>query len=315
MKDIIRTFVLNNTLFRELFFFFGRRKANLKKIDRALKKGNVRRAKKTAENVIVSLTSYGERIAELKYTLYSLVTQTMLPEKIIVNIAFGDEKFLNDEIKSFEKYGVEFFFCKDTRSYKKLLPTLERFPKACIVTADDDLFYERTWLERLYDAHRKHPGDVCCHLVYKITHSGNKISTYQQWIHNYKVHGADRHIFLLGVSGVLYPPETFHKDILHEDIYLTLAPYADDIWFYFMVILNKKTIRQIRNPLTNLRFVNPYREYGISGGTTLTQKNVGQNKNDEQFQAILAHYKISEQEFIDYIEGKSTDFFAYGNTM
>ena len=102
---------------------------------------------------------------------------------------------------------------------------------------------------------------------------------------------------------MLYPPETFHKDVLNEDLYMKLAPYADDIWFYFMVIMNKKTIRQIRNPLTNLRFVNPYREYGISGGATLPQKNVGQNKNDEQFQAILSHYKISEQEFIDYIEG------------
>lgn len=303
IKFKLRQFVLKHPVSRELFFFFGRRKANLKKVDRALKKGNIKCSEKKAEDVIVSLTSYGERIEELKYTLYSLVMQSVRPERIVVNIAFENEKFLNNEIKSFEKYGVEFFFCKDTRSYKKLLPTLERFPKVYIVTADDDLFYERTWLERLYDAHRKHPGDVCCHLVYKITHNKNKISTYQKWIHHYRVYGADRHIFLLGGAGVLYPPETFHKDVLNEDLYMTLAPYADDIWFYFMVILNKKTIRQIRNPLTNLRFVNPYREYGISGGATLTQKNVGQNKNDEQFRAILSHYKISEQEFIDYIEG------------
>ncbi len=104
---------------------------------------------------------------------------------------------------------------------------------------------------------------------------------------------------------MLYPPETFYKDILNEGLYMKLAPYADDIWFYFMVVLNGRAIWQIRNPLTNLCFINPYREYGISGGTTLTQKNVGQNKNDEQFLAVLSHYKISEREFIDYIEGKT----------
>lgn len=303
IKSKFRQFVLNHSVLRELFFFFGRRKANVKKIDRALKRGNIKRPEKKAANVIVSLTSYGERIAELKYTLYSLITQTVLPEKIVVNIAFSDEEKITPELRQFESCGVEFYLTEDLRSYKKLIPTVERFPASCIVTADDDLFYKKTWLERLYKTHQKYPGDVCCHLVYKITHDGNKISTYQKWIHNYKARGADRHIFLLGGAGTLYPPKTFHKDILNEDLYMKLAPYADDIWFYFMIVLNKKNIRQIKNPLANLRFVNPYREYGISGGTTLTQKNVGENKNDEQFRAVLAHYKISEQEFIAYIEG------------
>ena len=303
-KAKLRQFILRHSLTRELFFFFGGRKANLKRIDRALAKDNLHLAEEKAENVIVSLTSYGERIPELKYTLYSLVAQSIRPEKIVVNIAFEDEKYISDELKSLEKYGVEFFLCKNLRSHTKLLPTLIRFQKSCIVTADDDIYYEKDWLRRLCEEHKLHPNDVCCHLVHGITYNNGFINSYQNWKHNYKTHTADKSNFLLGVGGVLYPPDVFYKDILNENLFMSLTPYADDIWFYFMVILNNKSIRQIKKPLTNLCFINPYREYGITEGTTLMQQNVGENKNDIQFKNVLEHYGISEQKFIEYIEGK-----------
>ena len=304
IKKFIRQFILTHSITRELFFFLGKHKVNLPKIDKAIALGKMKPANEKAENIIVSLTSYGDRIAELKYTLYSLVIQSVRPEKIVVNIAFKDEKRLNDDIKSFEKYGVEFFLCKDIRSYKKLLPTLQRFPYACIVTADDDLYYEKNWLKGLYEEHKKNPNDVCCHLVYKITPNNNKINAYNYWIHNYRRYSIDRSLFLLGGAGTLYPPNVFHKDINKEELFSTLAPLADDMWFYFMVVLNGGNIRQINNPQINYKFVNPYREYGISAGSTLTQQNVGENKNDEQFRNILSHYGITEKMFIDYIEGK-----------
>lgn len=304
LKTYIRQFILKHYITRELFFFLGGRKTNLRKIDKAIAYGNLQPVTEKAKNVIVSLTSYGDRIPDIKYTIYSLVMQSIRPEKIIVNIAFEDKELLNDEIKSFEKYNVEFNLCKDIRSYKKLLPTLQRYPNACIVTADDDLYFERNWLKRLYEAHKKYPDDVCCHLVYKITHHNGKINTYKSWIHNYRSFTADKSLFLLGGAGALYPPNVFHKDIDNEELFSTLAPIADDLWFYFMVILNGRKIRQINKAYIKLRFINPYREYGIISGSTLTQQNVGENKNDVQLRNILSHYGISEQKFIDYLDGK-----------
>lgn len=305
-KDKIRKKILNNHITRELFFVFGKRKVNLKRIDYALKKNNLKTSDEKATNVIVSLTTYGERIKELKYTLYSLVTQTVKPEKIIVNLAYEDEQYLTDDIRSFEKYGVEFYLCRDIKSYKKLIPTLSRFPNSCIVTTDDDIFYEKEWLNKLYKAHLKYPNDVCCHLAYKITYENNKINTYQKWIHNYKIKKADNSIFIIGCSGILYPPHVFYKDIMKEDLFMKLAPIGDDIWFWFMVRLNGSQIRQIYNPLTNLRFINPYREYGIIKGSTLMQQNVGQNKNDTQFNAVLDYYNISQEKLIAFLEGNIT---------
>ena len=305
-KAKIRQWVLNHYVSRELFFFLGRRKTNLRKIDKALKNGRIKVSNKKAVNVIVSLTSYGERISELKYTLYSLIKQNICPEKIIVNIAFEDEKYITSELRSFEQYGVEFFLCKDLRSYKKLLPTLERFPQASIVTCDDDIYYEKNWLKRLYLTHKQFPEDICCHFVKKITHEKDTINTYHKWIHNYKCYTIDNSLFLLGATGVFYPSGAFFRDIDREDLFMKLAPLADDIWFWFMIHLNGKSIRQIKNPLTNLRFVNPYREYGISEGETLTKQNVGQNKNDIQFHNILTYYGIAEKTFIKFLDGDIT---------
>lgn len=306
IKQKIKRFALNHILTREMFFFFGKRKANLRKIDRLLAKDNLSVSKKRAENVIVSLTTYGERIAELKYTLYSLIVQSVRSERIVVNIAFEDEKFITDELRKLEKYGVEFFFCKNTRSYTKLVPTLCRFPASCIVTCDDDVYYEKKWLQRLYETYKQYPNDVCSHRLRKITYTDGKVNAYQKWAYNYKSSKAERSNFLLGVSGVLYPPKVLHRDVTREDLFTNLAPLADDIWFYFMTILNGNCIRQVVKPLINMRFVNPYREYGISGGTTLMQQNVGQNKNDTQFKAILDYYKISEEEFIKFITSEIT---------
>jgi len=307
----IRQFILNHALSREIFFYLFNKKANLRKIDKILTKDNIIIADEIADNVIVSLTSYGERIAELKYTLYSLVRQSVRPEKIIVNIAFEDEKYLNSELQIFQKYGVEFFLCKNLRSYTKLLPTLKRYPNKCIVTADDDIYYEKDWLKRLYNEHQCHPDDVCCHAVRKITYTKEVINSYQKW-KLYKGNNINQSYnsnLLLGVWGVLYPPNVFYADVINENLFMKLCPFADDIWFYFMVCLNGRKIRQIHNPMKNLRCINPYREYGISAGTTLAQQNIGENKNDIQFRDILYYYGISEQQFINYVNGSNKSIY------
>ena len=170
MNKKIRTFVLKTPLLRELFFFFGRRKTPLKKIDKGIEQlfaGKIRLDENTAKNVIVSLTSYGARLTELKYTLYSLITQTVHPEKIIVNIAFDDEPRITPELRQFEKYGVEFYLTEDLRSYKKLVPTAIRFPEKAIVTCDDDIFFQKNWLQILLSESESYPGEIISHLTYK----------------------------------------------------------------------------------------------------------------------------------------------------
>ena len=293
MKDTIRTFVLKNPLLRELFFFFGRRKTNLKKIDRTLKRGDIKHSAKKADNVIVSLTSYGERIAELKYALYSLVTQAVLPEKIIVNIAFNDENKITPELRQFENYGVEFYLTEDLRSYKKLIPTVMRFPEKTIVTCDDDIFFPRRWLQMLLAENEEHPHEIISHLVYR-----NDIIQYYLDLKN-DVPRPKLSAIVLGGGGCLYPPTPLHTDLCNKELFMALAPTSDDFWFSFMALLKGIKIRTPKKAIRRIQYVNPYREYGIIDGDTLTTVNHDGGQNKTALSAILKHYNLSKISFMD----------------
>ena len=121
--------------------------------------------------LIVSLTSYPKRIHEISTTIESLLMQKKKPNKLILWLA--DEQFPNKEkdlpenIIVLKKYGLEINWCKDYRSYKKLIPTLATYPDAIIITTDDDMYYSRKMVSRLYDAYEKAPdGTIRCFYVY-----------------------------------------------------------------------------------------------------------------------------------------------------
>lgn len=301
MNRNIRNFVLHNSFLRELFFILKGKKVNCKKIDKKIQRFKVYSDECSVLNdVIISLTSYGDRLSELQYTLYSLVKQTVKPEKIIVNLSSTDMNKITPILLSFQKYGVEFRETEDTKSYKKLIPTLQRYPNKIIVTADDDLFYPKDWLKKLWLNHLLFPQDIICHITAKITYKDKKINPYNEWIFNKKETPSSFSNLILSGGGTLFPVKSLYKDACKKDLFLKLSPNADDIWDYFMALLNGTKIKQIPNSYVNVKYTNPYREYGLLGeGETLAQINVGENQNDRQFKAVMEYYHISEVDFIN----------------
>lgn len=303
MKKKIRKVILGNHVLREIFFFLYKKKVYKTNIDKKIKKmSDAIVDKKKLKDLVISLTSYGTRLSELQYTLYSLVNQTIRAEKIIVNLALEDFNNVSTLLHSFQKYGVEFVMVEDIKSYKKLIPTLQKYPDKIIVTADDDLYYPRRWLEKLWINHLLNPRDIVCHLTVRIGFKENKLRAYNEWHLNKKESKASFSNLILSGAGALFPINSLYIDVCKVDLFMTLSPTADDIWDYFMAMLNKTKIRQIPNSYSNLRYVDPYREYGIIEGKTLTQVNVGLGKNDEQLLNILKFYNISETEFIEKIQ-------------
>lgn len=295
MNRNIRAFVLHNPLLRELFFLIRGKKINRRKIDRKIKDlSNTVDNRPILNDVIVSLTSYGDRLDELQYALYSLVTQTVRPEKILVNLAKKDYEHIPNNLHVFEKFGVSFVETEDLRSYKKLIPTLKAYPDKCIVTADDDLFYPNDWLEKMWRAHQETPHSIVCHLTAHIEFENGRLLPYRTWKFNKKETDASFQNLILSGAGALFPPHSLHSDVCHSDVFMSVCPFADDLWDYFMALLQGTKIRQIAASYVNMRYVNPYREYGVESGVTLTQINVEHGKNDEQLRAILEHYKLTE---------------------
>lgn len=109
------------------------------------------------ERIIVSMTSYGPRLANIPGVLNSIYAQTRQPDLVVLNLAY-DEKLPDDVQKYIEEHCVEINRVPDTKVYKKLIPTLKKYPEDCIITIDDDFLYPQGMIEEFMSVHFKYPG-------------------------------------------------------------------------------------------------------------------------------------------------------------
>ncbi|MCX2523126.1 O-linked N-acetylglucosamine transferase family protein [Larsenimonas rhizosphaerae] len=192
-------------------------------------------------DLVVSLTSYPGRFSTLWATLQSLLTQTVAPDRVILWIAQDDREKLPENVLSLvTSSGLEVHYCEDIRSYKKIVPTLEKWPEAYIATADDDIYYPPTWLEELVDATQPGKKEIAAHRIHKIRLSDqSEVLPYKEWEWN-SSHAlkADTLNFPTSGAGILYPPNCFHADVKDASIFTDICPDADDIWLYAMARLN-----------------------------------------------------------------------------
>ncbi|WP_297296342.1 glycosyltransferase [uncultured Brachyspira sp.] len=246
---------------------------------------------KRKERLIVSLTSFPQRIYDIDVVLFSLLNQTIKPDKIILWL--GQEEFPNLEddipshVLSMTKFGIEIEFCKNIRQYKKLIYALEKYPDDVIVTADDDAYYEYNWLEKLYNAYLENPNYIHCHRAHKMQFDeNNHILTYNKWIQCIESTNTTPSFinFPTGIGGVLYKSKLLYKDIFDENLFMELCPKADDIWFWAMAVLNGTKINVVKDN------INRPVELGYEYYINLWQVNVKQNLNDVQLNNVVNYY-------------------------
>lgn len=244
-------------------------------------------------DVIISLTSFPQRMYEIHYTLYSLLTQTVKPAEVVLWL--GEEQFPNlendipKEVLKLKKNGLSIKWYKNLYSYTKLIPALAEYPDRVIVTVDDDIYYENNFLEKLIEAHKQYPNYIISHRAHKVKFNKNTIAPYKKWKKCISNSKASYLNFLTGVGGVLYPPKCLYKDILNEELFTKLAPKADDVWFWAMAILNKTKTYIPQKHISSLTYVNPERERGLSDEITLFSSNK-KGGNDIQIANVINHY-------------------------
>jgi glycosyltransferase involved in cell wall biosynthesis len=246
---------------------------------------------KRETKLIVSLTSYPDRMYDVHYTLYSLLTQNLKPDEVILWLAKEEFPNLDEDVPkrilSLKNHGLSIKWCEDIKSYKKLIFALKEYPEDIIITADDDVFYPKNWLELLYN---EYDGEnIVCHRAHLVNFDKNTFSPYSKWkklVENGKKSFLN---FFTGSGGVLYPPNSLYKDVMKKSLFMKLAPQADDIWFWTMVVLNNRKIKILSNGFKENIYVNPERELNIRGNETLyiTNKYGG---NDEQLKNIVNCY-------------------------
>ncbi|MGO4642524.1 hypothetical protein AB4Z43_29270 [Mesorhizobium sp. 2RAF45] len=182
-------------------------------------------------DLIVSLTSYPKRFETLHLTLRCLLSQTVVPDRVVLWLTSEHAAQLPPLVTDLKAHGLEIRFCKDVRSYKKIVPALLAFPKAYIVTADDDVYYGHRWLEELVE--KAGESTIVCHRGHSVAFDdAGQIAPYSN--RSYDVSDTANMLFATGVGGVLYGPESLSPEAVDEDKFIELCPQGDDIWLFWM---------------------------------------------------------------------------------
>jgi hypothetical protein len=243
--------------------------------------------------LIVSLTSYPGRMYDLHLCLYSLLTQNLKPDKIILWL--GKEQFprgvedVPKKVRDLEQWGLEIKWFTDLKSYKKLIPSLVEYPDAYIVTADDDIYYPSNWLQELWNSFKNTGAPIVAHRCHKVEYEKGAFRNYSSWKKSITNAEPSFLNFLTGVGGVLYSPNSLYKDILNIEKFQELCPNADDVWFWAMAVLKGTKITLAANPINTLTYINPEREANANDDGTLFSSN-GLGGNDTQLAKVLEAY-------------------------
>lgn len=253
-------------------------------------------SEKIASNdIIVSLTTYGRRIHDVYLAIESIMQGTVKPNKIILWLSeeeFG-KKDLPITLQKQQIRGLEIKYCKDIRSYKKLVYTLKEYPEACIITIDDDLIYNFDLVENLLNRHKQNPSYICASRIHQITkNSDGSIKKYLDWngCAGNDTPESDLNFFTTG-GGTLFPPHAFPKETFDEDVFTNICPTADDVWFNAMARLKgTKICKSFTHSSKGEDFI--VNENLQPDGLNTINNAPENNQNDVQIKAVFENYGI-----------------------
>ena len=246
--------------------------------------------------VIVSLTSYGRRIFDVAATVESIMQGSVKPNRIVLWLSKEEfsGKSLPVTLQRQVQRGLEVAFCKDTRSYKKLIPSLKKYPDAAIITADDDIIYRHDFVENLLVAHGEHPDHITAYRIHRITLKDGKPQGYLKWAGSAHVSDDSPLNFFTSGGGVLYPAHCFTDEIFNEDVFMSICPHADDVWFNAMALLKgTRTLQCKGKDLSGENYINipASAERGL-WRVNLAGNGDGTCGNDTQLKAVFDRYNL-----------------------
>ncbi len=243
------------------------------------------------KEIVISLISFPARMGTIRYSLYSLLTQSLKPDAVILWLTeeeFPDkENSLPDEVLALRENGLSIQWTNNMRAYTKLVPALRAFPQSVIVTADDDIFYPPNWLKRLHADYVKNDRKtlIYAHRAHRIALEANgELRKYETWAHaRFNMPGESFLNFGTGVGGILYPPGALHPAACDGTLFREISPYNDDIWFWAMAVLKGTRTRVVEGFISDLKVVEPdektpnrklYLFNGPGGGNNVQMQNV-----------------------------------------
>jgi len=242
--------------------------------------------------LIVSFTSYSKRIHDAHLVIESIAQQTLKPNRLILWL--DEDEFTLETIPLVLhrqiKRGLEVRFCPNYKSYKKIIPTLEIFPDANIITIDDDILYPFDMIEILI---REHKLDSTCILgfrAHKIKMESNGIlKPYVEWEYETSDNNSGNLIFLTSGAGTFFPRACFDYEVLNSRVFMSICPSADDVWLKAMALLSQSKCKKVND---NRRFWERFTSIRHNQDIGLFNLNVIDSFNDEQIRSVFEKYDL-----------------------
>lgn len=232
-------------------------------------------------DVVVSLTTYGPRLATAHYAVESVGRGVVRPRRIVLWVGRADAERLTPQLQRLRRRGLEVVATTDVGPHTKYHPYVMAHERHSLplATADDDVLYPRGWLAGLLTAHAEQPGVVSCYRAWEMVLDGDRLAPYATWPPCRTTAPAHRH-FLTGVGGVLYPPAVLDALRRAGTGFLTLTRANDDVWLNVVALRHGVPVRQVVARRTEFPVVLRSQRAGLYG------QNVAAGRNDALLAAV-----------------------------
>lgn len=204
--------------------------------------------------LVVSLTSYGPRIADCDLAIESIARSPQLPRRFILWISDADFSIADHpRLARLERRGLEIQRCPDYGPYKKSYPYAAEAADdgLPLLTADDDVIYPAAWLSTLLRAHRQQPEHLTGLRGHAVTFAGTGFASYLDWPPASTATASFR-VLLTGVGGIVYPGALLGALRDRGEAFLRDCPMADDLWVHHTALRTGIRSRRVASGLTAL---------------------------------------------------------------
>ncbi|WP_427004284.1 hypothetical protein [Pseudarthrobacter sp. H2] len=234
--------------------------------------------------VVVSMTTYGDRINTVTVALESIARGRVRPQRLLLWLQSPEQFETRPEsLRRLERRGLEILLTSNYGPHTKYYPYVQSQERhtAPMVTSDDDVVYPRDWLARLVAANRRHPEAISGHWISIMGVAGDRVADYATWARARDTAARPAN-FAPGVSGVIYPPAMLEELKRRGDGFLSVCPGADDIWLHWVALRAGIAVRQVGTVPHHFPIIPG------SQGQALVKTNVGENRNDHLIRGLYS---------------------------
>lgn len=241
--------------------------------------------KNVAQDVVVSLTSYPARLPQLHLVIRSLLHQKLAPREIVLYLGNDTrDEDIPSSLRELEKYNFTIKTgCEDLKPHKKYFFAMQEYPDDAVITVDDDVIYDKDFVQDLYNCYKKFPGCVASRRVHRMIQDtlGN-IKSYNDWQWECtQILEPSHQLFSTGCGGVLYPPHILPPEAFDAAAIKAHCLNTDDVWLKFMEL--KAGARVV---FTNSKVMHPLTIRKTQASALMHTNTAAENRNDINIRAM-----------------------------